>query len=103
MAEIKGRTVTVLFSCQGCGLTDRPVKVPAREVPHNPTIEEWMLMVQDGVGMMHAILSPLCKETKCDLKIPANKGMRWLGDPEATVGNQMVPVAHSESGKPSPE
>lgn len=54
------RTVGVRFSCQGCGLKDVLVKVPAREDPDAEPIKEWIDKLGYWMSKAHRRLSKNC-------------------------------------------
>lgn len=68
-----GLTITVRFTCRGCGLEKHPVVVRERaadeDIKHY--VEE---VVQAAVGFEHARVAPGCVSEHCDLLIPFNAG-----------------------------
>ena len=72
--------ITCLFSCDGCGLVDSPVRV--RDRAENEDVVYWMEKVcMEAVGMQHSLLSPMCRAKKLKyLKIPIDKEEgSWIG------------------------
>lgn len=62
--------ITVMFSCDGCGLKDHKIQVPARETAEED-VRIWMAKLGGWIGEEHQRLSPNCKSmTMKDLKIP---------------------------------
>jgi hypothetical protein len=59
----------VLFSCKACGLTDAKAKVRYRH-DNEDVVHYFREVLGRAVGTAHAILSPLCSGTHCDLMIP---------------------------------
>jgi hypothetical protein len=70
--------ITILFSCNECGIKKHKLQIPARESPeHN--VCEYMKMVAAWVGDEHKKISPNCKATKIsDLMIPMD-GADFIG------------------------
>lgn len=70
-------TITVLYSCTGCGLTKVPLDVPTREAE---TITDWMDATMRCVGVDHRRRSVTCTSQTCDLMIPTT-GRPNVGGP----------------------
>ena len=81
--------ITVLFSCDECGLEDAVCRVPAREDP-NVDVQWWMNdVVVPAVHGKHRLLSPVCgSEQMTNLKIPMGK----TNDPDRWLGKQTTDV-----------
>lgn len=64
--------ITVLFSCEECGVRDQAVEVTARK--SHEDISKWMNTTMiETVAARHYLLSPHCKAKKITaLKIPLN-------------------------------
>jgi hypothetical protein len=61
-------TITVMYSCAGCGLEKAAVDVPARE---QEDVTVWMARTMLRVSAHHVRVSPSCPaETLSDLMIP---------------------------------
>lgn len=78
--------IRCLFTCDGCGLVDQEVEVPAREAPH-VNIKWWMEKVAYAISKRHRQLSPKCRATELKyLKIPIdNVPDSWIGKQTDTV------------------
>lgn len=62
--------ITVMFSCDGCGLVDQKVQVPARATAEED-VTEYLKRMGGWIGEEHERLSPKCKSMKMkNLKIP---------------------------------
>lgn len=73
-------TVTVLYSCHVCGLTDIPVPVPART---DEDVLVWMEQTGGLLSQDHAQRSPLCHpKTLSNVKIPMTGADRVGGAPQ---------------------
>ncbi len=72
--------LTVLFSCDECGLTDEAVKVRMRALDQDVT--DWMeRVVMPSVAARHTLKSLFCESNVIsNLKIPITKDGR-VGDP----------------------
>lgn len=72
--------ITVLFSCNACGLKDHSVQVPARETA-DVDVVEWMLTkVMVSIADEHLRMSPRCKSTRArDIKIPCPDNSEFVG------------------------
>jgi hypothetical protein len=68
-------TITVLYSCKGCGVKDRPVALEGRESDED--VVEWMKKVQSVVGAEHGALH--CPSPTFDLKVPMPADADWIG------------------------
>lgn len=75
--------ITVLFSCDGCGLVDKKVEIrfrrPDEEILH------WMNHVRGAVARCHSAARPKCRSRVMkELKIPFHGDQNWgIGmDPE---------------------
>jgi hypothetical protein len=70
--------ITVLFSCDMCGLDESPVEVPTR---HKATdIRLWMDIIINKVQKVHLTISPDCKATTIEkLKIPISDNQEFIG------------------------
>lgn len=65
------RHLTVLYTCDSCGVSDRGVSVAAREADED--VVAWVGQVAVLVGRDHARVSPDCHvETLTNLKIPVS-------------------------------
>ena len=75
--------ITVLFTCERCGLKDVHLQVPARESPLDDVCE-WMQQTVLAVSERHGELSPRCRAKRlAALKIPMDKD-----DPNDWIGKQ---------------
>lgn len=61
-------TVTIQYTCHGCGIKWR--EVPVRERLPGEHITHWVEAAGEAVTEDHAKASPFCHSDKCDLKIP---------------------------------
>jgi hypothetical protein len=73
-------TLRCLYSCDGCGATDRVVEVPERD-PDVTDVVTWVRdVVGHAIGADHRKLSPLCpSSTMAKVKIPVDAGSEHLG------------------------
>lgn len=74
-------TITVLYTCAGCGLHDRPVEVPARR--EDEDVVHW---TKETLGWAikrdHELVSPRCSSTVLEtVKVPVGDGNVRIGDP----------------------
>lgn len=61
--------ITVLFSCDGCGLADKKVEIRFRRPDED--IAHWMNHVAGAVSRCHSAARPRCRARKMkELKIP---------------------------------
>lgn len=73
-------TITVLYTCHGCGLTKVEVEVPVR--PDTMDVVTWLQMVLGPpLAADHRRRSPLCVSDKHDLMIPHND-RPYVGGPK---------------------
>jgi hypothetical protein len=68
VARLK-HVIEVTYSCQGCGLRERPVRVQER-FAEEELVGGWMAYVTQTVTNDHFRVSPLCREPACELTIP---------------------------------
>lgn len=62
-------TITVEYSCAGCGLKDRHVQVRARA--DDEDVVAWTREMGATIGRDHAIVSPACSSQVCsEVKVP---------------------------------
>ena len=62
--------ITVLYSCESCGLKDREVIVPERD-PDDDVVKYVREIIMECVGADHSTTSPSCRATHlANLKIP---------------------------------
>lgn len=67
------RTITVMYSCDGCGLVKREVTVRARV--RGEDLKEWMDYLTRRIGDDHHLYRPDCRSTTMkNLMIPMSKG-----------------------------
>jgi hypothetical protein len=72
--------ITVLYSCDLCGLVDAPVQLPYRESSED--VVEWVHKVGAICAQDHMRRSPERKpETLQNIKIPMPAGTEWVGGP----------------------
>ncbi len=65
-------TIMVLYSCEGCGIVERPVRV--RERNSDEGVITWTQATVNEINADHEKNSPLCSSRTCDIKFPiANK------------------------------
>jgi hypothetical protein len=92
--------ISVRFSCDGCGLKDEIVQVPARKSEEN--VVAWMhASVATAYTFHHSVVSPHCtSKNMSNLKIPID-----TADPDAWIGKQtdLIPPETSSSGRPPEE
>lgn len=70
-------TIGVQYSCNGCGIRNVEVQIPAREAED---VGAWMRNVlQPGLGADHLKRSPRCRSETCDVKIPMAAGSDRVG------------------------
>ena len=70
--------ITLMFSCDGCGLSKHPFQVPARET-EDQSVLQWMEKVKMWVGDEHCRVSPNCQSTTMkELMIPT-EGAEFIG------------------------
>jgi hypothetical protein len=69
-------TITVEYSCRGCGLVDVAVDVPARG---REDVVAWIKRIQSWIGSDHGRRSPRCSAKACDVKIPVPPGTEKIG------------------------
>jgi hypothetical protein len=70
--------IKVLYTCDQCGLIDRPVEVEERATEEDLTL--WMHKVQIALSKDHDIVSPHCHITKfTNAKIPVAPGSNMIG------------------------
>lgn len=71
--------ITCLFSCDGCGLVNSPVKMSPRV--EGEDILEWMEKLTEKISEQHLFLSPVCNSRKMkEVKIPLPKeDGAWIG------------------------
>ncbi len=60
-------TITVLYSCAGCGLTKTDLRVPART---EEDVVAWIEGLRPRIAEDHHKRSPHCGSELCDLMIP---------------------------------
>lgn len=73
-------TLTVLYSCAECGLTNQAVVVPAR-LDGSSNVAVWMRNTGNMAHADHKMRSPACKTRTLDkLALPMPEGVRWVGD-----------------------
>lgn len=76
--------ITVLFSCDSCGLVDATARVPARESPDDNVVDWFKGVLIPNVAEMHAILSPVCNAPSVqNVKVPIDER-----DPDGWIGKQ---------------
>ncbi len=70
--------ITLLYSCQACGLVDRPIQVPARTTED---VCDWVgTICAQAIGDDHHTVSPACQSrTMTNLKIPVPSGTEFIG------------------------
>ena len=68
--------ITVMFDCQGCGLKQHKVQVPAREGGEDLGV--WMDKLKQWLADEHKRVSPSCTTEKCDLYLPV-KDAEFIG------------------------
>jgi len=62
-------TVEVLYTCPGCGVRKRAVRVPERG--EADVVTDWIeRTVMSYVGLDHMATSPMCRHPQCDLLLP---------------------------------
>lgn len=75
-------TVDVLYTCHGCGLTDRVVSVPERQP--DDCVVQWVEASAILIGADHERVSPNCSCRHVDLKIPLRANPEK--DPTVRIG-----------------
>jgi hypothetical protein len=68
MPEVAGPTTTVKYACQGCGINDRDVLVPARASLDEP-IGPWLSLARQMCENDHKLASPDCLRRTYDMKV----------------------------------
>lgn len=71
-------TITLLYSCQGCGLVKAAVEVPARG---QETVIEWLDSSAYLIAQDHQRRSFGCPSQTCDLMIPITGSTKVGGPP----------------------
>lgn len=85
-------TVTVIYACAGCGVSDRKVEVRARG--EDEDVVAWTEAMGRAVGRDHRIVSPSCKSTTMEhVKIPVKDA---TGE-ALSIGYPIRPRASSET------
>lgn len=71
--------ITVLYSCELCGIIDKPVQVPARE-HHEIDVAHWMReVVGRSISLDHEQASPTCHpKSLTNIKVPLS-GAEFIG------------------------
>lgn len=71
--------ITVLYSCEKCGIIDKPVQVPARE-HHEIDVAYWMREVVGlAASLDHQQTSPHCRpDSLTNIKVPLG-GADFIG------------------------
>ena len=73
-------TITILYSCRQCRLSEVPIAVEDRGVYQD--VEPWVVGVSLQVERDHASRSPLCDASDYDCVIPVGPGDdARIGDP----------------------
>lgn len=73
-------SITVLYTCNKCGLTDQPVTVPQRQ--SETDVAAWVKGFALLCAWDHSKLSPHCHpETFTNIKIPIPDGTQYIGGP----------------------
>jgi hypothetical protein len=79
IVDKKVKTITVFYSCKGCGSIDVPVEVPARESPDRDIVE-YINNVRVRVSHHHFTKHLLCEAKSFELKIPDDGDDNgWIG------------------------
>jgi hypothetical protein len=60
--------IEIQYTCNGCGVRNRPMMVRARDKKHDVLF--WMSIVRTLVCDDHRMLSPLCRAQTFDLRVP---------------------------------
>ena len=78
--------IRVLYSCDKCGLTDRPVYVVEREP--GESISQWMQTLGMALSRNHDSISPGCRtSTLAQVKIPVDENGPIGVQPAKKSGN----------------
>jgi len=61
-----GPTIAIEYSCEGCGLTHRPVEVRERGAAED--LQDWLEVVKSRIGLDHAQASAACTSAEVSLR-----------------------------------
>lgn len=79
------KTITVLYSCKGCGAKDEKVEVEARLEPDLEPVLEWMEKVKIAISKQHRRNHISCRATTTEVvKLPmgnVDDPNNWIGKP----------------------